>query len=96
MIDHSQAEQTEYVWSEITSFTTTITAATRLIIIDDNTNTTSTSLIFNDLPDGFTLPPMNSAGTQIRTVRYVGPGATATTTTVLTFPTEFIAYPTGI
>ena len=54
---------------------TAITAATRLIIVDDSTNATiSTSLIFNDLPAGCSLPPMNDAGTQTRDITYTAMG----------------------
>ena len=60
----------------------TITAATKILIIDEDSNTTvSTSLKFNDLPVGYTLPPMNEAGTQTRDVAYTGiDGAVSQTT----------------
>jgi hypothetical protein len=66
-----------------------------LIIINDDTGVTRTSLVFNDLPDGYTLPPVNEDGTQIWSFPYTLPGGAVSSTT-LTFPEQFLQYPIGM
>ena len=76
-----QAVRTHFTWVS-QSINTTITAATKLIIVNNATNTTRTSFIFNDLPDGYTLPPINDEGTQIWSFSYTVPGGKVTSTTM--------------
>ena len=61
---------------------TTITAATVVYIVNNGTNTTTTSTIFNDLPAGYTLPPTNSAGSQIAVITVETTEGSYTTTTL--------------
>ena len=62
---------TSYYWLKVQHVHTTITAATKVLFLDEATNRTlSTSLVFNDLPKGYILPPMNEAGTQTQEVVY--------------------------
>ncbi|KAF2005759.1 hypothetical protein P154DRAFT_386293, partial [Amniculicola lignicola CBS 123094] len=70
------------------NFTTTITAATQFVIVNTVRNTTRTSMVFNDLPSGFTLPPTNDAGTQTTKVTFTISGKPQTTD--VAFPTVFI------
>ena len=75
---------------------TTITAATVVYIVNNRTNTTTTSTIFNDLPAGYTIPPSNSAGSQIAviTVETTEGSYTSTTLYVLAL-TELSASPSS-
>jgi hypothetical protein len=91
---YQKAQETSFRWVSVTSWSTTITAATKLIIINDDTGVTRTSLIFNDLPDGYTLPPVNEAGTQIWSLSYTLPGGALASTT-LTFPQQLLQNPVG-
>jgi hypothetical protein len=52
-------------WEYQTNHHTTITAATLVTIFDTRSNATRTTLIYNALPSGYTLPPTNTAGYQI-------------------------------
>lgn len=45
--------------------TKTITAATVRIIVNTDLNTTRTTTILNEIPEGYELPPTNSAGARI-------------------------------
>ncbi|KAI9766723.1 MAG: hypothetical protein M1840_006367 [Geoglossum simile] len=80
------AEATIYQWDQLT-FNTTIVAATVIEIVNTEDSTTKTTTVFNKLPGGYTLPPMNSQGTQVATITYSRTGSILTT--VLAFPTQF-------
>ena len=61
-----------YQWTRITS-STTITAATEVVIVDEATNKTlTTTLIRNSLPSDFEKPSVNEEGTHIRLISYTG------------------------
>ncbi|KAI9814503.1 MAG: hypothetical protein M1826_002250 [Phylliscum demangeonii] len=85
-------DYTRIYWLSL-DFTTTITAATVVTIINTRTNATRKSTIFNDLPAGstFTQPDVNAAGTQVTTITTTDYFA-VNYTTVLAFPTEFLDY----
>ena len=52
-----------WVWAPAT-ISGTVTAATIVYIVNNRTNTTGTSTIYNSLPSQVTIPPTNSAGLQ--------------------------------
>jgi hypothetical protein len=58
-----------YKW-QAAEINTTITAATVYNIVDPSGGTVRKSTIFNEIPSGYTVPPMNSDGTQVRTIKY--------------------------
>ena len=53
-------------------FTTNITAATKVYIVNNATNSTSTSIKYNTLPSGHTHPPTNDAGTLVMSATLQG------------------------
>ncbi len=61
------------------SFTDTFVAATVVEVINTAAGTTKTSTIFNELPDGYTNPPTNAAGTQTHLLTYTRSGKETTT-----------------
>ncbi|KAB2573823.1 hypothetical protein DBV05_g7518 [Lasiodiplodia theobromae] len=78
----------DWYWSKL-YVSTTLTAATKYIVINRKTNTTSTKIVYADLPDGYTLPPTNAEGTQ----------ATVTTfgdlSTMIAYPTPYLSWDSG-
>lgn len=73
----------EYSWYwRQNYYSTTITAATLIYVINNRTNTTSTITSYNELPSGYTLPAVNSAGTQITTLAVTGFDNQTTITTL--------------
>ncbi|KAF2102381.1 hypothetical protein NA57DRAFT_71382 [Rhizodiscina lignyota] len=70
-------------------FNETIKAADVVLIVNRRKNTTRTETHFIDLPEGYTRPPVDSAGSAIFTVTtdFNNNG-----TTVITFPTEYTLY----
>jgi hypothetical protein len=55
------------VWQPM-NFSTTIVAATVTEIVDLQSNTTTITTNYNELPSGYTLPPTNQAGTHVEQV----------------------------
>lgn len=70
-----------YTWQRI-DYTTTVTAATIVYIVNTKANTTRTVTKSNKLPYSYELPPTNAAGTQVATIT-VQHWPNGTTTTVL-------------
>lgn len=50
------------------SIATTITAATVVLVVNNGTNSTRTSTVYNTELGGYTLPDTNSAGTKVSTI----------------------------
>ncbi|GME48201.1 uncharacterized protein LTHEOB_4317 [Neofusicoccum parvum] len=78
----------DWYWSKL-FISTTLTAATEIVVINKKTNTTTTKTIFADLPDGFTLPPTNSAGSQAVFTTF------GSLTTTLVYPTPYLSWDSG-
>lgn len=78
----------DWYWSKL-YISTTLTAATKVIIINKKTNTTSTKIIYADLPEGFTLPPTDVQGTQAVSTTF------GTLTTNLAYPTPYLSWDSG-
>ena len=72
--------------------TATITAATIILVVDERTNTTRTETKFNELPDGITIPPTNTAGTQTATIEVETKKGQKQIVT-LTYPEQYVRYP---
>ncbi|KAF2659789.1 hypothetical protein K491DRAFT_135384 [Lophiostoma macrostomum CBS 122681] len=81
-----------YTWAPY-SIKETITAATLVVVVNTIYNTTSTSLKLANLPSGYTTPNVNAEGTHIETISYTRSGKLQTT--VIAFPTEFVALADG-
>ncbi|KAH8891554.1 hypothetical protein GQ53DRAFT_746615 [Thozetella sp. PMI_491] len=64
--------------------------STLTIVTVINTGSNSTS-VTTELPQDYTPPPTNEAGTRIETIRYQH--GSSTITTILTYPTPFVAWP---
>lgn len=60
-------------------FSTTIVAATVIEIINTASNTTRTTTVYNELPDGLTVPSTNAAETHIEQIVYTRSGEELTT-----------------
>jgi len=70
-----------YTWQR-EEHDTTITAATVVYVVNTRTNATRTVTKYNELPAGYTLPPVNAAGTRI-TILTIPHGPSGNTTTTL-------------
>lgn len=79
---------THYYWVKL-SISTTITAATEVLVINRKTNTTSTKIISAELPSGFVIPPTNAAGTHYQEL------TVGNITTQLGYPTLYNSLATG-
>lgn len=80
----SLPDRERVVWeSLVVTFTTTITAATVIPVVNNKTNTTTTITKYNVLPSGYTLPDLNSAGTLVTTLTRSDYLAKTNITTVL-------------
>lgn len=75
-------------WSQRV-FTETIKVADVTLIINRRANTTKTVTNYIPIPDGYTMPPVDAAGSQIVTVTT---DYDKSLTTVVTFPTGYTAY----
>lgn len=78
----------DWYWSKL-FVSTTLTAATKYVIINKKTNTTSTKIVYADLPEGFTLPPTNPEGTQALFTTF------GDLTTTLVYPTPYLSWDSG-
>ncbi|KAL0253110.1 hypothetical protein SLS55_010561 [Diplodia seriata] len=78
----------DWYWSKL-YVSTTLTAATKYIVINRKTNTTSTKIVYADLPEGFTLPPTDAAGTQAVVTTF---GDLSTT---IAYPTPYLSWASG-
>src|ERR1700712_746920 len=68
-----------WTWHRLTA-NTTITAATVFVVVNNQTNSTSTSTVFADLPSGYTLPPLNKQGTRVTSFSWTAIGGEVKTT----------------
>ncbi|KKY16083.1 hypothetical protein UCDDS831_g07314 [Diplodia seriata] len=84
----SAVSSTDWYWSKL-YVSTTLTAATKYIVINRKTNTTSTKIVYADLPEGFTLPPTDAAGTQAVVTTF---GDLSTT---IAYPTPYLSWASG-
>lgn len=78
----------DWFWSKLW-ISATLTAATKVIVINRKTNTTSTKIVYADLPEGVTLPPTNAAGTQAVFTTF------GSLTTTLAYPTPYLSWGLG-
>ena len=74
-------EGMDYTWQQIEA-SETVTLATVIEIINTNEDTTRTSTLINEVPEGYTLPPTNADGTQIAVVTYITEGDREVSTTL--------------
>ncbi|ORY02202.1 hypothetical protein BCR34DRAFT_88559 [Clohesyomyces aquaticus] len=92
---------THFVWAasigRSPTKTMTITAATKIIFIDAKTNRTSTSLVGGAGLESATTTPIetNAAGTRITSLTFSDEVASTKFTTVLTYPTGYVHYPSS-
>ncbi|KAJ9625116.1 hypothetical protein H2203_005071 [Taxawa tesnikishii (nom. ined.)] len=77
----------------------TLTAATVVYVVNNQTNTTRTTTLYADLPPGFTPPPTNSGGYRILEVTLPivtdDYGNYSSSTVTMTYPTMYMDYPKG-
>ncbi|KAH7039038.1 hypothetical protein B0J12DRAFT_244648 [Macrophomina phaseolina] len=88
---------TSYSWYKLKA-STTVTHAIEYVIVNNRTNTTRTSTSYAELPGNITIPPTNSAGTQVWPMTISSPvaaGTWSTFVTNITYPQTFVQYPTG-
>ncbi|OCL10684.1 hypothetical protein AOQ84DRAFT_438177, partial [Glonium stellatum] len=92
-IEYPQVKVLQWMPIQNIEYSTTLTAATLIYVINNRTNTTSTLTEYNQLPDGYTTstPVLNSDGKVVSTITVPQPNGAALTTAIV-YPTEFLDY----